>query len=38
MGVPGVLKVSSDDPGLQWYRRGEQQLRLADAVEEFVEE
>ena len=33
MGVPGVLKVSSDDPGLRWYRRGDQQLRLADAVD-----
>ena len=30
---PGVVKVSSDDPGLRWYRRGDQQLRLADAVD-----
>jgi ethanolamine utilization protein EutQ len=33
MSGPGVLKVSSDDPGLRWYRRGDQQLRLADAVD-----
>ena len=31
---PGVMKVSSDDAGLRWYRRGDQQLRLADAVDE----
>jgi len=30
---PGVLKVTSDDPDLRWYRRGDQQLRLADAVD-----
>ena len=33
MSGPGVLKVSSDDDGLRWYRRGDQQLRLADAVD-----
>jgi hypothetical protein len=31
---PGVLKVTSDDPDLRWYRRGDQQLRLAEFVEE----
>lgn len=34
MSGPGVLKVSGDDPGLVWFRRGDQQLRLADAVDE----
>ena len=33
MGVPGVRKVSSDDD-LRWYRRGEQQLQLADAIDQ----
>ncbi len=44
---PGVQKVTSDDPDRRWYRRGDQPLRLADAidgsahatrVEVFVEE
>ena len=30
---PGVQKVTSDDPDLRWYRRGDQHLRLADAVD-----
>ncbi len=33
MPVPGVLKASSDDDSLRWWRRGTQQLRLADAVD-----
>ena len=32
MGVPGVRKVTSDDD-LRWYWRGDQQLRLADAID-----
>ena len=31
---PRVLKVTSDDPDLRWYRRGRQELRLADAVDD----
>jgi ethanolamine utilization protein EutQ len=30
----GVRKVSSDDGDLRWYRRGQQQLQLADAVDQ----
>jgi len=33
MGVPGVRKVTSDDD-LRWYRRGEQDLQLADAIDQ----
>jgi ethanolamine utilization protein EutQ (cupin superfamily) len=33
MSVPGVRWLSSDDADLRWYRRGSQQLRLADAVD-----
>lgn len=32
MGVLGVRKVTSDDD-LRWYWRGDQQLRLADAID-----
>ena len=34
MSGPGVLRASSDDPGLRWYRRGDQQLRLARAIDD----
>lgn len=33
MSIPGVHKVTSDDD-LRWYRRGEQQLQLADAIDQ----
>lgn len=33
MTPPGVRKVSSDDPELTWHRRGDQDLRLADALD-----
>jgi ethanolamine utilization protein EutQ len=33
MAVPAVRKLSSDDANLRWYRRGAQELRLADAVD-----
>lgn len=29
----GARKVSSGDEGLEWYRRGEQDIRLADAID-----
>lgn len=31
--LTGVRKVSSDDGDLAWYRRGDQELRLADAID-----
>jgi ethanolamine utilization protein EutQ len=33
MAEPRVMKVTSDDPDLRWYRRGRQDLRLADAID-----
>jgi ethanolamine utilization protein EutQ len=30
--IPGVLSATSNDP-MTWYRRGEQNLRLADAID-----
>jgi ethanolamine utilization protein EutQ len=33
MPVPGVRKVSSHDADLRWFRRGSQDLRLADAID-----
>lgn len=32
-GASGVRKVTSDDAGLTWFRRGQQDLRLADAID-----
>lgn len=32
--TPGVRKASSDDPELAWYRRNDQDLILADAIDE----
>jgi ethanolamine utilization protein EutQ len=32
-GTTGVVKLSSDESRLTWYRRGRQQIRLADAID-----